>query len=266
MAHQNFRLKSTLASLVMFAFMGLGLAQAQEVPQFRIGGIPSQIAWHGTTLQFRVYSDISGAVLSKTVNGPPAGTIIFNNSKGLFTYTPASADNEQFFVEFTATGNGGESVSQEVEINPTPHLPSEQIVFGIDPKTYPDAEYMDYVVRNEVKSETEESFNNVSRYTRSVSISGKTLVFQEDFAKNTLYNDYNDNEDIKDFSLFAETVIIRSPLNLPQTRVNIRARELRFENVGAEKACINTTPKSLTERPAGTTGMAGSHGLGLCFY
>ncbi len=234
--------------------------EGPEIPQFKIGGIPSQVAWHGTTLQFRVYCEFSATVFSKTVNGSPLGKIVFDTSTGLFTYTPADTDTVQFFVEFTATC-GGESVSQEVEINPMPHLPSEQTVFGIDPKTYPDAEYMDYVVRSDVKSETAESFNNVSRNTRSVSISGKTLVFQKDFGKNTLYNDYNNNEDIKEFKVFAETVIIRNPLNLPQTNVTIYARELRFEDVGTEKACINTTPKSLTTRPAGTTGIAGSHGL-----
>ncbi len=237
-----------------------GTEEGIPIPQFRIGGIPSQVAWHGTTLQFRVYCEFSATVFSKTVNGSPAGTINFDTSTGLFTYTPADTDTVQFFVEFTATC-GGELVSQEVEINPMPHLPSEQTVFGIDPKTYPDAEYMDYVVRSDVKSETAESFNNVSRNTRSVSISGKTLVFQKDFGKNTLYNDYNNNEDIKEFKVFAETVIIRNPLNLPQTNMTIYARELRFEDVGTEKACINTTPKSLSTRPAGTTGIAGSHGL-----
>lgn len=197
--------------------------ETQNTPKFKIGGIPSQIAWHGATLEFTVYSDIPDAEFSKSVNGSPAGAMEFNPSTGLFTYTPDAEDKEQFFVEFTATG-GSESEYQEVEINPTPHLPPEQTVFGIDPKTYPDAEYTDYIVRNEVESETPESFNNVTRHTRSVSISGKTLVFQKDFAKNTLYNDYNDNEDIREFKLFAETVIIRSPLNLPQTNVTIQIK------------------------------------------
>lgn len=237
-----------------------GTEEGIPIPQFKIGGIPSQMVWHGTALQFRVYCEFSAAVFSKTVKGSPLGKIVFDTSTGLFTYTPADTDTVQFFVEFTGTC-GGELVSQEVEINPMPHLPPEQTVFGIDSKTYPDAEYMDYVVRSDVKSDTAESFNNVSRNTRSVSISGKTLVFQKDFGKNTLYNDYNNNEDIKEFRLFAETVIIRNPLNLPQTNVTIYARELRFEDVGTEKACINTTPKSLTTRPAGTTGTAGSHGL-----
>ncbi|MCP4106966.1 MAG: hypothetical protein GY749_15750 [Desulfobacteraceae bacterium] len=245
---------------IMFIAMMLaipGLTWTQDIPiqRFKIGGIPSQIAWHGTTLKFEVYSDIPDAVFSQDINGSPIGTVDFNDSTGLFTYTPDAADNEQFFVEFT----GSESEYQKVEINPTPHLPPEQTVFGIDPKTYPDAEYMDYVVRNEVKSETAESFNNVTRHTRSVSISGKTLVFQKDFAKNTLYNDYNDNEDITEFKLFAETVIIRSPLNLPQTNVTIHARELRFEDSGGEEACIRTTPKSIEIRPVQFED--GAHGL-----
>ena len=44
-------------------------------------------------------------------------------------------------------------------------------------------------------------------------------------------------------NIYAETVIIRSPLKLPQTDVMIYAKELRFEDVaGSATAQIDTTP------------------------
>ena len=47
--------------------------------------------------------------------------------------------------------------------------------------------------------------------------------------------------------IHAETLVVRSPLRLPQTAVTIYARELRFEGTEAK---IDTTPRSLTTRPA----------------
>jgi hypothetical protein len=127
-----------------------------------------------------------------------------------------------------------------------PHLPPEQFVFGIEPvHAVPDPEDKDYILVNTIISETPESFNCVDRYTRTISISGKTLVFEEKHG-NGLYSSYNGNDDIKEMNIYAETVIIRSPLRLPQTDVTIYARELAFEG---SSACINTMPRSNTIRP-----------------
>ncbi len=76
---------------------------------------------------------------------------------------------------------------------------------------------------------------------RTVVVSGKTVVFQAGHA-NGLYNAYNEQNDIKKLDVHAETLIIRSPLRLPQTEVIIHARELLFEGSTAK---IDTTPRSL---------------------
>jgi len=124
-------------------------------------------------------------------------------------------------------------------------LPDEERVFGIESEAYP--EESDYIVSNQEFSLTESLFNNVSRKTRTVSISGKEVVFEAGHA-NRLYDNYHDNDDIGKMNIYAETVIIRSPLRLPQTEITVYARELRFEDK-EEKAFVSTVPRSLTTRP-----------------
>ena len=132
-------------------------------------------------------------------------------------------------------------------------LPPEAVSFGFGSQTPPDPEDSGYIIRDEAFSENSESFNNVYRKTRTISISGKTLVFEEGHA-NHLY-DYHNNDGIKEMNLYADTVIIRSPLHLPQTNVTIYARELRFEDDGS----VSTVPRSEASR-ASQYGNGG-HGL-----
>src|SRR4030095_1847237 len=63
-------------------------------------------------------------------------------------------------------------------------------------------------------------------------ISGAWIVFEANSTKMSLYDRFNDDKDIKELTIFAERVTIRSPLSLPQTSVKIFARELRFEGAG----------------------------------
>ena len=215
---------------------------------FNISEIPPQTIWHGQTVNFRIRSDELGphATFYATANPQPVGVLSLNSSTRLFSYTPDSQDKESFFVNFTATLSDAFQ-SQTVKFDPMPHLPAEQSVFGVDPvHAVPDPEDKDYTLVNTIVSETQESFNNEMREngTRTISISGKTVVFQGGH-DNGLYS-YNDNDDIKEMNIYAETVVFKSSMYLPQTKVTIYARELRFE----ESAYINTTPRSLTIRPA----------------
>jgi len=212
---------------------------------FNISEIPPQTIWHGQTVKFWIRSELGPhAIFRATANPQPLGVLSLNPSTQLFSYTPDSQDKESFFVTFKASVINGFQ-SQTVEFNPMPHLPAEQSVFGVDPvHAVPDPEDKDYTLVNTIVSETPESFNNEMRETRTISISGKTVVFQGDH-DNGLYS-YNDNEDIKEMHIYAETVVFKSSMHLPQTKVTIYARELRFE----ESAYISTTPRSLTIRPA----------------
>lgn len=74
--------------------------------------------------------------------------------------------------------------------------------------------------------------------TYELSISGVSLVFEENSALHPLYQAWNNRSDLETVNLYADEIIIRSKLCLPSSHVNIYARSLVFEDEG----CIDTTP------------------------
>lgn len=251
--HRRYR----MSLLLLLIFAGFSSPTAgQNQPDFNIGAIPPKTAWHGMTLEFQVHSDELGAEAALSINviGSPNGLIAFNVSDGLFSYTPDAHDKTPFSVTFKAT-SGAKTVSQTIQITPVPDLPPEHEVFGLEPvHPLPDPEDTDYIACSAVESESSEDFNNTERTTRTISISGKQIVFEAEHA-NHLYNSYNGNDDIKAMTIYAETLIIRNPLHLPQTNVTIYAKDLRFEGSGE----LITTPRSTKTRPGQSEN--GKHGL-----
>jgi hypothetical protein len=76
--------------------------------------------------------------------------------------------------------------------------------------------------------------------TYELSISGVRLVFEENSELNPLHNAWNGRSDLEQVNLYADEVVIRSPLRLPSSQVSIYARVLVFEGNG----CIDITPLS----------------------
>jgi hypothetical protein len=226
------------------------------LPTMNVGEIPSQRVYENTPAEFRVRCDrLPGATLSLTADSPPAGSLGFDPITGLFRYTPASSDKRSFILAFTAT-LGTNRVVQQVSVQPVPGLPPERAVFGLTPRNpLPDPESKDYVCVNTILNATPELFNNLSRTTRVVTVSGKTVVLAQGHA-NGLFDTYNNSADIKAMEIHAETLIVRDTFKLPQTDISIYARDLRFEGA---MACIDSTPQSLTTRPAQFAN--GMHGL-----
>ena len=145
---------------------------------------------------------------------------------------------------------GNHTVSNAASYLPLASVNAGPITFSNTPAgPLPEADSGKYLQADTISVHAPEPFNNLVRATRSIRVGGKTVIFQAGHA-NGLYEAYNENDDLKELSIHAETLIVRSPLRLPQTAVALHARELRFE--GAE-ARIDTTPRSLTARPAGAT-------------
>ncbi len=227
----------------------------KELSRYNIGELTPQTVWHGEKTEFWLQAEAvgPGASFAMDVIGSPKGTIEFNPSYGHFLYEPGTEDKEPFSVTFTAT-DGDKTASQTIQVTPMPKLTQEYQEFGEPVHSLPDAEDKAYLIRNDVLSVAKENFNYQNHKTRSISITGKTVVFEQGHA-NSLYDNYHANPDIKAMNIYGETVIIRSPLHLPQTNVTIYARELRFEGDGL----IKTTPISLTT-PAERL-QNGAHGL-----
>ncbi|CAN2042182.1 hypothetical protein GMMP15_720036 [Candidatus Magnetomoraceae bacterium gMMP-15] len=231
----------------------------QLLRDYDIGKILPQRFIHDGILKFKIHSAVLGtdASLDWSVDHGPIGSIEFDESSRIFSFSPDVQDKSIFNITFEATAVvEGEliSTSQTVAFYFDPSLPREQKIFGLEPgHSLPDAENRDYIAVSEFEHYTE-NFNNEDRKVRTISISGKTVVFQEGH-QNSLYL-YNENEDIKEMNIYAESVIIKSPLKLPQTNVNIYSSELNFEGEGI----IVTTPSSLKIRPK-ETGSDGKPGL-----
>jgi hypothetical protein len=211
------------------------------LPTFDFHDVPEQHARQGEAVEFFV-SGASNVVLQVSAVPPPAGAIAFDPATGRFTYTPAAGDRLPFTLTFST---GGVAVATSV-ITPLPNLPNEEITINYN-RLLPDDESRDYISISESQNAAE-VFNDATNQTLSVDISGKTLVFDANHPA-LLHRQYNERENIKDFRLFADRVIIRSPLILPQTHVSIHARELRFEGGGL----IDTTPKARVKVPTGAT-------------
>jgi hypothetical protein len=224
-------------------------AEYKPLPVFDIGQIPPRDAPHDRTLEFHMDANWLGDDVLFSFeptfdpNYPePEGPILIDPVTGLFTYEPNDVnDRTAFIVTFRA-----ESVvdvnEQAVKITPIPDLPLEYEILSRPVHDLPDP--CDHIFVNEILSDEPQVLNGIEHDTvRSVTITGK-LIFIEDVADNPVYV-YDNNLDINDLTIFAETVVISDPLHLPQINVTIYARELIFEGL----ADINTTPIDLRAIP-----------------
>jgi hypothetical protein len=201
--------------------------------------VPELQALPGEPVAFFV-TGASNVTLQVSASPPPAGLITFDPATGLFSYTPAPADILPFSLTFST---GGVAVATSV-ITPQPILPNEEISLNYN-RPLPDEESRDYISISQSQNPPE-LFNDSTKQTLSVDISGKTLVFDASHPNN-LYPQYNGRDNIKEFRLYADKVVVRSPLQLPETHVTIYARELRFEGGGQ----IDTTPTARRLLPSG---------------
>lgn len=246
------RLLIMLRLQMVIALSLTAVPSLMAAPAYSINAIPPQTAWHGETLDFIVQPGVLGvgATLSYVANPVPQGVITFEAASGRFTFTPGANDRQPFTVMFRAE-RSGRQIAQAVDIEPRVVLPRSRAVFGQHPtRPLPATDSIDYLTRTE-RLNPAESFNYVNRQTRTVEIAGKTVVFRRGHPSH-LFEDYDNVDDLKELVIYAETLVIGNALRLPQTMVQIYARELRFEDPAGtnEKASISTTPRSLTTLPA----------------
>lgn len=233
-----------------------------NLPCYELDSIPAQTVFQGTEKAFYVCVG-STATVSMEVQAPaPAGTIAFNPITRRFTFTPSSADKGIYEVIFRAVLDK-DTAYQSVPFIVVPAFPPEQTAFGLTPVVPVPADDDDgFVVVTKTKGPSE-YFNHTQKETYSISIAGKALVFDKQLANKLNIYCVNPRRDLKELNLYAETVIIRCALKLPQTNVTIHARTLVFEDKG-EIASINTQPEAPTQQQGNVNGLqAGSVTLHL---
>jgi hypothetical protein len=227
-------------------------ARYVPLPAFYFESVPPQTARHGKPLRLIVHSidpddpasPTRGLRLAMSVDPLPAGPVTYDPASGELSYNPDAQDRTDFTVTFSAPAAGG-PVTGSVLVSPLPDLAAEDSVIQFrDERIEPESD--DYVSIREETSASQELFNLQQRNTRKVSVSGAWLLFEAGSTVMTLYDRYEGDEDVKELVIYADRVTIRSPLHLPETRVEIYARELRFEGSGS----IDVTPMSEEARPA----------------
>jgi len=231
-----------------------------RTPSYTIGEIPSLSVWRGDVLRVQILAptDINNPSFSLVASPPPRGQISISPT-GAFAYSPDSDDKFQFKVTFKVTSSNHSSI-QNVIVTPLQHLESEfTIISAVEqlPPADADCIYTDLTASDAV------DFNGASHHTRKVQISGKQIIFDaaldtsdcHPYAKVNHSENSDDNANVSELSVFAEKVIVRSPLWLPQTNVTIYAQDLKFEDkAGSPIATIKTTPVDYSRAADPATG------------
>lgn len=224
-------------------------APTTEPPRYQIGAIPKQTLWFddkgiNPTVSFYILTDTlgKGPAALDYYTDPSVGKIQFDPTTRLFHFELTSKESGTFNINFIAVSAKG-SISQNVEFFAERSLIPEYITPGVEPTAPPADEGDEYTIISQTCKE-KYRINNLDRKAYSISISGKTLVF-DDRQENRL-RDLNRREDIYELNLYAEKIIIRSSLRFPQTNVTIYAREIVFDD-SQETAgvSLNTTPMPL---------------------
>lgn len=204
-----------------------------EAPTEEVGGIAPQRVRFGDVLGFNLPFGSNVELVGGNVNG----TVLISpsGSSSWFSYEPADNDRVPFDLRFTSGG-----LSQVVTITPIQELPEEQTILALEPVAdVPSSTGRDYTFIH--TAEAAEGVNyRAAGDCREVTISGVTLIFEED-GDPQLYDLVHDKKNISELNLYVDEIIIRSRLKLQATNVRIFARRLVFEDGFAEPAGLDTS-------------------------
>ncbi len=223
--------------------------------------IPNQMRNNESRLEFMIdLSEISDSpTLTCTADPQPLGSLSLDvrGTLAQFRYSPHDLDRHPFEVTFTAESGGTQVKSRPIRISPFNLLPTEQATLGItpDPDKAPDPESRDYlrIVTTPLDAAIDmnyAAFRGAPTQPFKLEIVGKSIVFESGHPNN-LYDLYNNIENLYEMVLYADVVIIRSPLHLPQTNLTVYAKALVFDDTGRVpgNAFISTTPVELEITP-----------------
>ncbi|MGB6219955.1 MAG: hypothetical protein WBG04_02895, partial [Haloferula sp.] len=205
-----------------------------------IGEISPQAVRGGEVLGFYVPAGTMIEITSGSAIGP-----VLIDGNGWFSYVPDSNDRKPFDVTFL-----GGSSSQTITISPAQDLPLEQEIIALRPKedSLPDEQGFDY---NTIHRSAGDQTMNFDSPGQIYTISGKKVVIDGDPSPDTRFFDaLNGRTNVQQLKIYAEQVVFRSPLHVPQADVVIYARDLIFEG---SDSMLDTTPVDAD----GTAGLDG---------
>lgn len=221
----------------------------------KLGSIPPLSVWHGEEITFKVGTKLGpGATFSKRATPRPAGEMKLDAKTGAFSYKPSPADREEITV-WVRAHKGADEEKQKVVITPHPRLnPNFRVIRHL--ADLPDPADQTYVTVAESDA-GRAVFNNTADYedkdvekvkveTKNVFVTGVRVVLESNSTTHPLFTLLDDKTNLRQVTICADEVIIRSPLRLPGTDLFVYARRLAFE--GEDGGSINTMPRTVNVR------------------
>ncbi len=256
--------RALLHTSVLLGCATAALGYDSRPPVYEIGKIPSVIQLsrgspEDRPLEFVVQASRAAGptTYSLASDRVPVGEMTVDPATGLFHFKAASRDKGIYIITFSGQSNHTLS-RQKIKII-VPLLPETDLVAVPGPP--PDETSENYVIISDTLGADPEFFNTASRPTRTVQISGKKIIIDDQpptkaFQLCSYDRQSGRNANVKHLTIYADSLVVRTPFLIPQTNVVIYAKTLEFQDKsGHAPARIETTPLNFTiaAKPATAT-------------
>ena len=243
------KLQMVLLSIVC-GIVGSSTAFGAMEKYFEFPEIPPMVVWHETTYEFSFsWPEHLDAEFSFECEPLPDGVIdLSEGADGVWamSYTPDAADTTPLMVTLTGVTDW-DMRKQSFELIPSPHLADEQLVFDLGNHMGPGPFQAVDIIEHYTNGSVADINNQGKKQLKRLELIGQKIIWEDTPAGDDLVDKYNGKLNQELIKMTADTVIIRSPLNFPQTNVVINARVLKFEGSTAK---ITTTPNVTYPTPA----------------
>lgn len=221
------------------------------VGTFSLGSIPNQtFRAEGSPIEFAVNAtELTGPIMYSVSASPtPQGTCCFVGDSNHFRFNPGTEDQTSFTVTITAQNSSGKQVSQEIPFTPMVKSVPEASSFGVSTQIKPEPYGIDYrIIKENVVDLGDQRMNySTEQQAKEIEVSAPMIII-ENTADNVLRG-YSGNRTIKSMTIATDTLVVKMRYHLPQTNVEIWAREIIFEDpANGESACIDVSPITVHE-------------------
>ncbi|MEN8157581.1 MAG: BACON domain-containing carbohydrate-binding protein, partial [Bacteroidota bacterium] len=219
-------------------FENLLILPVDTLFSYKLGEITEKVVSHHTDCRFRFYWDghPDAAYTYEVRNRLDTSLALTPEAQSaVFDYTPLITDLSFFEVEFIGI-DATDTLTQLVLFTPVPDLNTEQELI-----TYmKEMEYEDTILIRKSWIPGDEMNFTGNDTVLKVDIIGKTIIFEEGNIPFTYQNISN----LEELNIYANKLVIRDTVHLPQTRVKIFCEELLFEDQGDVVSGFITTPRT----------------------
>jgi hypothetical protein len=176
------------------------------------------------------------------------GSAVVDQHTGMFYYRPAVTDVIDISVKLSVAVRTGrwwprkKTIIKTITISPRPQLKAECECALPSSNAPLDPSNSKYWTATVLESPDEKMFNYIKQKTMAIELIGKTIVLDERHPHGPFRYFQQNQTSVEHLSIAAETLIVRSPVNVFGASLDIRAQTVIFENKGV----IDVSPVACT--------------------